>query len=229
MVAMDSSQDTEITLGTAKLLGLFFGLVIVCAVFFALGYTLGRKSDAGLAATSTTTPLQTTSNGPKPAGSPSTQPAAPPMTFYKAVEQKDANAQLTPATSTDTTSASPAAAGQAPASTPGAATASPGTSPGTSSSTSAATSATQTANPSDPLAALPSSSYFVQVAAVSKQEDAEALVDALKKKTYPAFVATNTSTDKLFRVQVGPFADIKDAEAMRGRLINDGYSPILKK
>jgi DedD protein len=222
MVAMDSSQDTEITLGTAKLLGLFFGLVIVCAVFFALGYTLGRKSDAGLAATSTTTPLQTTSNGPKPAGSPSTQPAAPPMTFYKAVEQKDANAQLTPATS-------PAAAGQAPASTPGAATASPGTSPGTSSSTSAATSATQTANPSDPLAALPSSSYFVQVAAVSKQEDAEALVDALKKKTYPAFVATNTSTDKLFRVQVGPFADIKDAEAMRGRLINDGYSPILKK
>jgi DedD protein len=221
MVAMDSSQDTEITLGTAKLLGLFFSLVIVCAVFFALGYTLGRKSDAGLAATSSTTPLQTTSNGPKPTGSPSTQPAAPPMTFYKAVEQKDANAQLTPATSTDTTSASPAAAGQAPASTPGAATASPGTSP--------ATSATQTANPPDPLAALPSSSYFVQVAAVSKQEDAEALVDALKKKTYPAFVATNTSTDKLFRVQVGPFADIKDAEAMRGRLINDGYSPILKK
>ena len=218
---MDSSQDTEITLGTAKLLGLFFGLVIVCAVFFALGYTLGRKSDAGLAASSTATPLQTTSNGPKPAGSPSTQPAAPPMTFYKAVEQKDANAQLTPATSTDTSSASPAAAGQARASTPGAATASPGTSSGTS--------ATPTANPPDPMAALPTTAYFVQVAAVSKQDDAEALVDALKKKTYPAFVATNTSTDKLFRVQVGPFNDIKDAEAMRGRLINDGYSPILKK
>jgi DedD protein len=217
---MDSSQDTEITLGTAKLLGLFFGLVIVCAVFFALGYALGRKSDAGLATTNPATPLQTTSNGPKPAGSASPQPA-PPMTFYKAVEQKDANAQLTPATSTDITSAGPASAGQAPATTPGAATASPGTSPGTS--------ATQSANPPDPMAALPTTAYFVQVAAVSKQEDAESLVDALKKKTYPAFVATNASTDKLFRVQVGPFADIKDAEAMRGRLINDGYSPILKK
>jgi len=215
---MDSSQDTEITLGTAKLLGLFFGLVMVCAVFFALGYTLGRKSDAGLATTSPAAPLQTNSNGSKPAGS--AQPA-PPMTFYKAVEQKDANAQLTPATSTDTSSATPAAAGQAPASTPGAATASPGTSSGTS--------ATPTANPPDPMAALPTTAYFVQVAAVSKQDDAEALVDALKKKTYPAFVATNTSTDKLFRVQVGPFNDIKDAEAMRGRLINDGYSPILKK
>ncbi len=91
---MDSSQDTEITLGTAKLLGLFFGLVIVCAVFFALGYTLGRKSDIGLAAAGTA-PLTPTSAGPKPAGSPPAQP----MTFYKAVEQKDANAQLTPSSS----------------------------------------------------------------------------------------------------------------------------------
>ena len=65
---MDSSQDTEITLGTAKLLGLFFGLVMVCAVFFALGYTLGRKSDAGLAAASAAAPLPA-ANGPKPAGS----------------------------------------------------------------------------------------------------------------------------------------------------------------
>jgi cell division septation protein DedD len=69
--------------------------------------------------------------------------------------------------------------------------------------------------------------YFVQVAAVTKQEDAESLVDALKKKQYPAFVAN--STDKLFRVQLGPFADIKEAEAMRSRLVNDGYNPILKK
>src|SRR5580700_87940 len=149
---MDSSQDTEITLGTAKLLGLFFGLVIICAVFFALGYTLGRKSDAGLTATISVPPLQPASNGSKPAGSPSTQPAAPPMTFYKAVEQKDANAQLTPATSTDTTSASPAAAVQAP-STPGATTAAPGTSP--------TTTATQSANQPDAMAALPTTGYFV--------------------------------------------------------------------
>jgi cell division septation protein DedD len=214
------SQDTEITLGTAKLLGLFFGLVIICAVFFALGYTLGRKSDTGPTA-ALSVPPQTASNGAKPAGSPTAQPA-PPMTFYKAVEQKDANAQLTPATATDT-SASPAAAGQPPASpTSAASTTVPP--PGSSSGTPAA----QGTAP-DPMAALPTSGYFVQVAAVSKEDDAEALVDALKKKQYPAFVAANTSTDKLFRVQVGPFGDIKDAEAMRSRLINDGYSPILKK
>jgi DedD protein len=216
---MDSSQDTEITLGTAKLLGLFFGLVIVCAVFFALGYTLGRKSDAGLTASSTPSQLPTASNSPKPAGSASTQPA-PPMTFYKAVEQKDANAQLTPAT--DAVSTSPATGAPAAASTPGASS-SGASSPATQSQPS------QTANPPDPMTTLSTAGYFVQVAAVSKQDDAEALVDALKKKQYPAFVAGNSSTDKLFRVQVGPFADIKDAEAMRSKLINDGYSPILKK
>jgi DedD protein len=208
---VDSSQDTEITLGTAKLLGLFFGLVIICAVFFALGYTLGRKSDIGLATPSAAAPLQTASNGSKPAGSASPQPA-PPMTFYKAVEQKDANPQLAPAPA-DGTSTSPAATGQAPASSPGA----------SSSGAQAQTS------PSDPMGVLPTAGYFVQVAAVSKQDDAEALVDALKKKQYPAFVASNSTTDKLFRVQVGPFADIKDAEGMRTRLINDGYNPILKK
>ena len=70
---------------------------------------------------------------------------------------------------------------------------------------------------------------FVQVAAVSKPEDADALVDALKKKQYPAFVVNNSTSDKLYRVQTGPFGDIKEAEAMRARLINDGYNPILKK
>ena len=69
----------------------------------------------------------------------------------------------------------------------------------------------------------------MQVAAVSRQEDAESLVEALKKKQYPAFTANNPSADKFYRVQVGPYADLKDAEAMRARLIGDGYNPIVKK
>jgi cell division septation protein DedD len=215
---VEPSQDTEITLGTAKLLGLFFGLVIVCAVFFALGYTLGRKSDAGVTTASAAAPLQTF-NGPKPAGSASPAQPAPPMTFYKAVEQKDADAHLTPA-STAAASTNPGA-GQTAASAPGL--------PSSGSASPAQGQPSQTSNPPDPMAAIPMGGYFVQVAAVSKQEDADALVDALKKKQYPALVAANSATDKLFRVQIGPFADIKDAEATRSRLINDGYNPIVKK
>src|SRR5579862_3781596 len=74
----------------------------------------------------------------------------------------------------------------------------------------------------------PTNGYYVQVAAVSKQEDADALIDALKRKQYPAFLP-EPATDKLFHVQIGPFADIKDAEGIRSRLLSDGYNPIIKR
>ena len=197
---MASSQDTEITLGTGKLLVLFFGLVAICALFFALGYSLGRRSEPGISTASAAASPQTTPGSIKPAGSASAQTS--PMTFYKAVEQKDASPDLTAPSSDAKGESTPA-------------------SPAGQNTPAAASSPDQTT--------LPLSAYFVQVAAVSKQEDAEALVDALKKKQYPAFVASTSSSDKLFHVQVGPFSDIKDAEGMRARLISDGYNPILKK
>jgi DedD protein len=218
---MASSQDTEITLGTGKLLVLFFGLVGICALFFALGYSLGRKSEPAItSASAAVAPLTTPGTSKANGGSAGAPSPAPSMTFYKAVEQKDANPQLTPAVDgkTDTTTA-PAASSATSAST----------SPSSSTSTPGATPQAPAASTPDPATLLPTSGYFVQVAAVSKQEDADSLVDALKKKQYPAFVADPVTTDKLFRVQVGPFSDVKDAEAMRARLIADGYSPILKK
>ncbi|MFZ0731872.1 MAG: SPOR domain-containing protein [Candidatus Sulfotelmatobacter sp.] len=196
---MPSSQDTEITLGTGKLLFLFFSLVAICAVFFALGYSLGRKSEPAVTTASAAIGPQSPANANKAAS-----PSTPPMTFYKAVEQKDATPELTPPADTKTDTAAPAQAPAAPA-------------------------PTSTASPADPSTTLPTAGYYVQVAAVSKQEDADALVDALKKKEYSAFVASTTTPDKLFHVQVGPFSDIKDAEAMRTKLISDGYSPIVKK
>ena len=199
---MTSSQDTEITLGTGKLLLLFFGLVGICAVFFALGYSLGRKSEAVVTMASAAGVPQPSSNTNKS----SSGSAAPAMTFYRAVEQKQANAELTPPAEAKTDA-------NATAQTSGPANSGSPPQPG---------------NGVDPATTMPLSGYFVQVAAVSKQEDADALVDALKKKEYPAFVATPAS-DKLFRVQLGPFSDIKDAEGMRTKLVGDGYSPILKK
>lgn len=196
---MGSAQDTEITLGTGKLLFLFFALVGVCALFFAMGYSLGRKSEPGIAAASAAGTPKVSSNTAKASdGSTPNQP----MSFYKNVEQKDASSELTPPANAKSDSAAPA------------------------SSTSEKTSQTSGV---DPATAMPTSGYFVQVAAVSKQDDADALVDALKKKEYPAFVAPAASTDKLFRVQLGPFSDVKEAEGMRAKLIGDGYNPILKK
>jgi DedD protein len=200
---MATTQDTEITLGTGKLLVLFFGLVGVCALFFAVGYSLGRKSEPAITTASAAASPQLVPGTTKAS---SGSPATAHMTFYKSVEQKDAHPELTPAVDAKTEPAAAPPADAAPASTQ-----------------------TPPADAPDPATTLPSAGYLVQVAAVSKQEDGDALVDALKKKEYPAFVAAPVPADKLFHVQVGPFPDIKDAEAIRARLIADGYSPILKK
>jgi cell division septation protein DedD len=190
---MAASEDTEITLGTGKMLALFFGLVALCAVFFGMGFSLGKNSAPSGGSVQTVT-------GPsnvRPTAVKAGEPRPPTdLTFYKSVEQKDANAELT-AKPADTPAAKPASA--------------------------------DSDAPPDPTALVANqSSYFVQVAAVSKQEDAASLVDALKRKQYSAFAA-NGAGDKLFHVQVGPFADIKEAEWTRGQLVKDGYNPILKK
>jgi DedD protein len=200
---MSVSQDTEITLGTGKLLLLFFGLVAVCAVFFAFGYNLGRSSANPAMAERTPASVETSKSASKSATGSDAKTSD--LTFYKAVAQNDANPQLTPAQATP---ASPAPSNANDSST------APPAAPASNTDTTTLPSA---------------SSYYVQVAAVTKQEDAEALVEALKKKQYPAFTATGSTADKLFHVQVGPYMDIKDAEIMRAKLISDGYNPILKK
>jgi cell division septation protein DedD len=197
-----TSEDTEITLGTGKMLALFFGLVALCAVFFSMGFSLGRTSGAKpSAAEVVASPAVTTAGNTRPSAVKPTTPAAD-MTFYKAVSDKSTDSQLaakndpSPVPPTDAAAAPPAPVASAP--------------------------------PADPAVAPVTNGYYVQVAAVSKPEDADALVDALKKKQYPAFSA-NPQPDKLFHIQVGPYADINDAEVMRGKLVSDGYNPILKK
>jgi DedD protein len=209
-----SSEDTEITLGTGKLLVLFFVLVAICAGSFSLGYKLGSKSEPALSSSNAAISLPATSGGSKPASSGSASASA---NVNKPADQKTTPPDAT-ATGADP---KPVAPGDSSNPANSSATASPSTNP--------SATATPGTNAPDPVTTLPASSYFVQVAAVSKQEDADALVDALKKKEYPAFVAANASADKLFRIQVGPFPDIQDAEAMRTRLIGDGYNPIVKK
>ena len=70
----------------------------------------------------------------------------------------------------------------------------------------------------------------VQIAAISREDDAVALAGALRKKNYNVFVVNNPVTnDKLYHVQVGPFASMQDAEAMKLKLTGEGYNPIVKR
>jgi cell division septation protein DedD len=68
---------------------------------------------------------------------------------------------------------------------------------------------------------------MVQIAAVSEPEDAEVLVNALRKRGY-AVSARREATDHLIHVRIGPFASRDEANRWRQRLLNDGYNAILQ-
>jgi len=199
-----ADEDVEVTLGTGKLLGLFFGMVVVCAIFFGLGYSMG-KSAVPAGSLVTDTGPSAAQGGPKPtaakstsapapdtvqAAAPSPAPSQSDLTFYKSTEEKNAKPKLTPV------------AEQKPAPV--------------------------AEKPAPPPEVHSGAGYVVQVAAVTKQEDADLLADALRKKSYPVFVM-GTANDKLIRVQIGPFADLKQAEDMKSKLAGDGYNAIVKK
>ena len=64
-------------------------------------------------------------------------------------------------------------------------------------------------------AALPSpGSSVVQVAAMSHQEDADVVAVDLKRRGYTVAIR-HEPQDKLFHVQIGPFTNKKEADAMR--------------
>ena len=200
----DQTQDTEITLSTGKLLGIFFALAIVCGVFFTMGYLLGKSTSAG---------GRTEIVASAPSGSAASKPNAgnkTPETTTQVCPPGSPNCGSSASSPADTSTSGKAAEQQTPAQPSG-------NKPADQSAAPAGTDVKNGAN----------SSFMVQVAAVSKQEDAEILVTALRKKQYPVFIA-NSAGDPLFHVQVGPFSEKKDAEAMRTRLSGDGYNAIVK-
>jgi DedD protein len=178
MNLLQESQEQEPRIGMMKLLGILAGLVLVCSVFFSLGYTMGQKS-AAVSLIPQPAPTVATNSTPKPS----------PSRSLVVGDSAEPPAQTTPSTDQQPESASKPA----------------------------------------PEMSKPGNAYVVQVAAVSRQEDAEALMSALRKKDYPVFVVNNAPGDRLFHVQVGPYAEMKDAEAMKAKLSGDGYNPILKK
>jgi len=200
MGSREDLQDTEITLTTGKLLGIFFGMVLICSVFFTLGYVVGHAGSNDKTDVVTSTPATGTPAG-KPSATSKTgsdlQPATPTSSPAPV-----ATTTVVPAVQPQTISPS------SPATKPAEPTYVPASAPDVKPST--------------------GGTYTVQVAAVSKQEDAQSLVAALQKKQYPVFVA-NVPGDSLFHVQVGPFSDPKEAEAMRVRLAGEGYDAIVKK
>lgn len=250
-----ATDDGDITLGPGKLLGLFFMLVAICGVFFAIGYSLGKTSareqsmnDKAAVNASLGTPAVTESSAGKPsavvssnrepqAAAAQESPApksAPDMTFYNAVKQTDHGTQA--ATSGNTESAVSKTA-QDKAADPRASknvapteVASGKTIPDLKTDSPVDSNLATKAEAKPASSAVAAGTYVVQIAAVTREEDAAALAGALRKKSYNVFVVNNPAVhDNLYHVQVGPFTSLQDAEAMKTKLTGEGYSPIVKR
>jgi cytoskeletal protein RodZ len=225
----NDAPEREISLGTTTILGIFFALALGAAAIFGLGYTLGRKS----AQTATVTPDTSTSEpsifSPKPAAG----SQAPAPSSASANTQPATDTPATPASSTpaDTTIAGdksatpqPTTNNQQPAST----VTVPLTPPKNAATPADAAIAGDKIPASQPATSnqQPATSYTVQVAAVSSQDVADILISSLQKKGYS--VAARRGPDNLLHVQIGPFTRRADAEAMRQRVLADGFNAIVK-
>jgi DedD protein len=209
----EEGKASEITLSTASLLGFFFGLVLICGVFFGFGYSMGRGTQAsGLANlpaanAGAAAETATAENPPAPAA---TEQEPAPSPAVKPVVKDDADAVKAPVSDSENeTPAKPALPKPAftkPAPIPQPAAYLP---------------------PTDAPASA-SGKPMVQIAAVARPEDAAVLVSALRQRGY-GVVVRNEPQDKLLHVQVGPFADRVQATAIKEKLLSDGYNAIIKQ
>jgi DedD protein len=227
-------RDREITLGTSTILGIFFVLALLCAVFFGFGYSMGRRSTQTLVNTPETAPIAgstgyTGSTGSKPAPGSLATPPATASAAHKTTPEVDDTATAavdsTP-TSAATDANVPAPSRPLTANTRYDAATQPPVSTGIKPVSLPRPAIATIAAPA-PVAVPGLGSIIVQVAAVSHQEDANLLTDALRKRGYSVAIR-QVPQDKLLHIQIGPFATKKDADAMRQRLLADGYNAIVK-
>jgi cell division septation protein DedD len=202
-------------------IGLFLLMLLFSGVFFTLGYVMGRNQYDGQVRAATephAKPEITGASKPdtasKRAGNttPADSPpgtSTPPNTdweFYHAGEHRKTEDHLKPVAS------APAAAHKdSPVLVKGSAPPKTGSN---------APKAMHTA-------LIPGGAYTLQVAALRKEADALELATRLQKKKFPAFVLS-PQADKYYRVQVGPYADQKAAEAARKGLEGAGFKAIVK-
>jgi cell division septation protein DedD len=205
----NDTGEFELVLGNRQLLSGFFIIVILFAVFFVMGYIVGRNSAPG-SMVSSGRDQGNAAVGSLPAQS--------------------------PRTSTGTASAPPESASNPAGTEPGpketASGAEAGTQPATPSAGSEPTAKNETSGSAPSSAASPgdtdttSGGTYLQVTAV-KAEVAETVARALKDKGFPCSLSPGPAGKT--RVLVGPYPDLASLGKAKADLENLGFSPFVKK
>jgi DedD protein len=213
----NGKRGSDRVLESRHLVGIFLGVVLLCGVFFTLGYVMGRAQYGGPVQASESagkgTPPKPSPAKPKGTeGSPA--PASGEWDFYT----KKNNNHLEPAAkapASPSASASSETAASKPKIAPPPAV---------------ANTDSKTSNPAGQFhpPKMLEGAIVVQLAALTKQSDALAMADAVQQKKFPSFVLTPT-TDNFYRVQVGPYPDQPSAESAKRALEQLGFKPIIKR
>jgi DedD protein len=214
MASREKKSGGDFVLESRHLVGLFLLLVVIFGVVFTLGYLMGRSQYDSKVRAAVGMPPGFDAPAAKPKTRPEPEEAQVPKKnsdwdFYHSADPEAAADHLQPLPKSAAPSAQPAAAPK-PAATPSKIAKPLKLSSGT----------------DGPL--IPKGAIMLQVAAVLHQDDALALAQALQQKKFPAFVIT-PGTDKLYRVQVGPYADNQSAANARQLLEANGFKSIIKR
>ncbi len=191
-------------LESRHLVGLFLGVVLLCGVFFTLGYVMGRNQYGG----SVHAAESVSRNAPSAKYRDTAQPATIPENPFP--DKKDTDHLWS-----DSPTKSPAASNAPPKTN---ATPAPTSKP-------AVTDAKPAQRYQAPVPSKPG--ILLQVAALRRQSDALEMAEAIQQKKLPAFVVT-PGPDNFYRVQVGPYQDMAAAEAAKRALEQFGFKPIIK-
>jgi DedD protein len=227
----------EIQLNGKQLVFMFMAVTVVLVVTFLFGVLVGRGAREGAEtadiASNEVAPdpgLASASDNAAPSPAAGSSPAPAPTAAAPAEELSYAERLLRDTPPEETLKPAPDTARQAPAPAPvQEPVAEKPVAPRPAPDPAAAVPSTPRSTPATsvpaPIVAAPASDpsgpgFAVQVAAYRDRRDADTLAKQLTAKGYPAFVmdpVKGTST-ALFRVRVGKYKTMKDAEAIEGRL-----------
>ncbi len=207
-------------LESRHLVSLFLGVVLLCGVFFTLGYVMGHNQYGGPVHAAdgmdNTVPSVRPSPKPKDVEAPPAVAANPAKNdewdFYSKKNNED-HAEPVGKPSVNTVVPSPAVTTRAPNPVPAA---------------TAGNAKTVQASARFQPPHLTKGAVVLQIAALTHESDALAMADVLQQKHFPSFVVTPT-TDNFYRVQVGPYQDEKAAESAKAALDHAGFIAIIKR
>ncbi len=205
-------RDT--VLESRHVVGMFLGVVVLCGVFFTLGYVMGRtQQDSSVKAVSAS------------AAHPADKPATPAPSSWDFASGGAAKKEPSkPGISANPAGAPPPVISSTPTKTESAPSKTPEKSAPVAKSAAAAPPKASLSKAPE----IPRGHVVLQIAALTREGDALALVEALQKKQFPAFLLT-PATGNLYRVQVGPYPDGKAADAAKKALEREGFKAITKR